>query len=181
MTPPRQGVGRRLTLAQSSPGKSHGPDVPNPIQRTALTAFQAPSGTLRSRGGASQQVSLPVEDQAELVAKRLGVLLVDDVGARAEPEPLEEGRPEQCWAIVDREVILRLVGRRLSRGRVNGIRAPGEVEVGAQAWEQRPREVVSRADQPGFLVGLVEVLVDHRKKARKASPWALDGIAGAGD
>src|SRR6267143_2837428 len=139
------------------------------------------SAALRSRGGASQQVSLPIENQAELVAERFGALLVDDVGARAEPKPLEEGRPEQGWAIVDREIVLRLVGRRLSRGRVDGIRAPGEVEVAAQARDQHLREVVGSADQPRFLVGLVEVLIDHREKTGKASPRVLDGVAGAGD
>src|SRR5206468_11878929 len=54
-------------------------------------------------------------------------------------------------------------------------------DVGAQSRGDQLREIVGRADQPGLLVGAIEVLVDHREVARKAAPGRLDVVAVARD
>src|SRR5262249_7377055 len=85
----------------------------------------------------SDEVAVPVDDDAELVAERLGVLLIDDGRAEAEPHPLphapEEGHGRKGRAIVDGEIVLGLVGALLSRRGHVDVPAPHEVAVGAQA------------------------------------------------
>src|SRR2546425_4737718 len=126
------------------------------------------------------QVPFPVDDDAELVTELLGVLLIEDVRAEAKPHPIEEERLLQGRAVVDGEIVLRLVGRLLPRGRADGIPPPGEEEVAAQALDEL-LEIVGRADPHRLLPGAVEVLVDEREVPREAPPRSLDGVAGTVD
>src|SRR2546425_5815563 len=126
------------------------------------------------------QVPFPVDDDAELVTELLGVLLIEDVRAEAKPHPIEEERLLQGRAVVDGEIVLRLVGRLLPRGPADGIPPPGEEEVVAQALDEL-LEIVGRADPHRLLPGAVEVLVDEREVPREAPPRSLDGVAGTVD
>src|SRR6185503_11789963 len=69
------------------------------------------------------QVPVPVDGDAELVAERLGVLLIEDGRPRTEPHSLQnghgEGRP-----VVDGEVVLRLIRSLLARRGIDGIPSP---------------------------------------------------------
>src|SRR4030095_297819 len=126
------------------------------------------------------EIPLPVRDQTELIAEGLAILLIENRGARAEPEALQEEGSLEGRAIVDGDIVFRLVGRLPARGWVDGVPAPHEIEIPAQALDER-LEIVRGTDQHGLLSGAVEVLVDHREVARKGAPWRLDGVAGARD
>src|SRR5262252_36899 len=133
------------------------------------------------RKGRSDEVPLPVENDAELVAELRRVLLVEDVGARPEPKALEEEGLTEFRAVVDGGVVLGLVGRPGAGLGIDRVPTPGQAEVGPQTLCQHPGEVVGGTDHIGLLVGLVEILVDHREVARIGSPRGLNGVAGPGD
>src|SRR5262245_28285706 len=97
----------------------------------------------------SDQIPVPVEGDAELIAERLRTLLIEDRGPGPEPETLQQ-RYVEWRSIVDGEIVLALIGRLLSRGRIDGVPSPREVGVGAQAFRQQVREVVGGADQHGL-------------------------------
>src|SRR4029453_11940257 len=147
------------------------------VDRSAAGAH--PSDECGERG-ASQEVSLPVEDHADLPAEA-GSLLIEDAAAHAEPPALEEGGPEPGWTGVDGEVVLPLVRRARPRFGIDGIPARGEVDGGAEPLGDQLREVVDRPEQYGLLVGAVEVPVHHQGVVRGVAPGGLDGVPRAGD
>src|SRR5215468_5713157 len=104
-----------------------------------------------------EEVALPVDDEAHLIACGSRILLREDRPARAEPYAFEESRPLERHPIVDGEIVLALIGRVLARGRVDGVLAPNEIHVGAEAFGEHVREVVGRAEEEGLLPGPVEV------------------------
>src|ERR1700745_1423863 len=59
--------------------------------------------------GRSEQITLPVDDDPELIARGLGVLLIQHRRPRAEPDPPQRCRLDPRRAIVDVEVVLGLI------------------------------------------------------------------------
>ena len=55
--------------------------------------------------------------------------MIEDGAAHAEPESLEEGRPEPGGAVVDGDVVLPLVGRLRPRLGIDGVRAPAKLKL----------------------------------------------------
>src|SRR4030095_14781586 len=76
----------------------------------AVRAIRIPPSDGCGERGASQEVSLPVEDHAALPAEAAS-LLIEDAAAHAEPPALEQGGPEPGRTGVDGEVVLPLVRR----------------------------------------------------------------------
>ena len=97
-------------------------------------------------------------------------------GAEADPHALED-RHFEGRAIVDGGVVFCLVRGILACGRIDGIPAPHEVDVGAQAGGEQLREVVGGADQRRGLPGAVEAQFDHREVPGVAAPGILDVVA----
>src|SRR5262249_46783713 len=112
-------------------------------------------------------------------AERVGVLLVDDGGARAEPETLDQ-EPLEGRAIVDRDVVLRAVRCPRTGGRSDGVPAPREVAVAVQALDEL-LEVVARPGGHRLRPGAVEVELDQREVSGEGPPRVLDGVTGTGD
>src|SRR5678815_6144957 len=84
---------------------------PTPAITSLLLFMPSPSPP----GTPLDQVPVPVDGEAELVAERLGVLLIEDGRPRTEPHPLQDGHGEGR-PVVDGEVVLRSIGSLPPRG-----------------------------------------------------------------
>src|SRR4030095_10992367 len=91
----------------------------------------------------SEEVALPVDDQTHLIARRSGVFPIEDRPARPEPHALEKRRHLERRTVVDREVILGLVGGRPLRDGIDRVYSPRDVHVRAETLGQEIREVRS--------------------------------------